>query len=64
MTGSSSLKSLLDRCDLLRGSGTVNSVSIRDGVELDRLWLPSFLHVHTRKTPAGGHANRREEKKD
>lgn len=39
--------SVLDNCHLLCASGTVNSVSIRDGVELDRLWLPSLLHVHT-----------------
>lgn len=59
---SSILKSLLGRCHLLCGPGTVNSVSIRDGVELDRLRLPSLLHGHARKTPADGHAKPRDKK--
>lgn len=44
--------SVLNNCHLLCASGAVNSVPIRDGVQLDRFWLPSLLHVHTRKTPA------------
>lgn len=43
---------VLDKCDLLCGPGAVNRVSIRDGVELDRLWLPSLLHVHSPEAPA------------
>lgn len=33
----------------LCGSGAVDSVSIGDRVELDRLWLPSLLHVTLEK---------------
>lgn len=40
----------------LCGSGAVYSVSIGDRVELDRLWLPSLLHV-THKKPAGAQTN-------
>lgn len=42
----------------LCGSGAVDSVSIGDRVELDRLWLPSLLHV-THKEPAGAPTNTR-----
>lgn len=42
----------------LGGSGTVDRGSIGDRVELDRLWLPSLLHVPC-KNPVGAPSNTR-----
>lgn len=53
--------SQIDQCaskHLLGGSGAVDGGSIGDRVELDRLWLPSLLHV-PRKNPAGAPSNTR-----